>query len=86
MIVAAQPKVAAGVEREAVRGHGAAHPDPDGAELAVRALLIGEHPDAATPLDPGRRHAEVGAGANRDLLEPLDVGDDVDRQGRWTIG
>src|SRR5262245_38150349 len=46
-------QVAVTVECEPVQGDAAGHPDSDRGDLAVRAALVGPHPDAATSVDAG---------------------------------
>ena len=60
--------------------HLAAHAHPDGAELAVGAAVVGEHPHAARPSTRPRLDPELAAGADHHLLEAADVGDHVDRR------
>ena len=58
------------------------HPDPDGRDLAVRAALVGRHPDPAAALDGSRGQAQVGADGAQHALHPPDVRDHVDRVGQ----
>ena len=45
-------QVRVAVEREAVHGHAALHPDADGGDLALGAAVVGGQPDAGAPVDP----------------------------------
>ena len=48
----------------------------------TRRRLVGGHPHAAAALDPAGGQPEAGADLDQRLLEPADVGDDVDRVGQ----
>jgi len=79
---AERPEVAVAVQREAVQGGGACHPDPDGGDLAGRATLVGRDPHPGPPLDPAGRQAHVGAHRDQRLFESPHEIDHVQRFGQ----
>ena len=78
-------EVRVAVEREAVHGHAARHPDADRRHLAVTPgrtglrRVVGGEPDAAAAVDASGDQTEVGAHPDDSLLERPHVADDVDR-------